>query len=394
MDYSEKSQDPYAVAEHLYVIFSSENFERLDAESVRVLAGDPDNDVAHYYRAIALINLERLDEAWQHVEFLQKNEPDDNDTNLVSAMFYLARRNWTKVGEFAQEGLRQEPDNDLFHYHAALAALGKLKVDLAKKHIDQARDLDPEDVDYAHLAIQIQGLYESSAKEAWLRIEDFKSALNLDPQNASLHHSIGDVYFDELDDPKEAEAFYREAVRLNPKNRRFQRSLFHASAKRDFIYRVLSIPSRAMGWLVGALATIRIQPWRLFIGLFLFKAVIAFLVWLTLVIIVFWPAAKIYEWLLVSELKKGAQTSIRELKVRSWFNRWHRGLRFSLYLLLIAGFQAAIIHYLMGMDLMDGFVVLSIFIAVHALVVAVLMGIDRMRVYFAKRGLRKTGRLS
>jgi len=73
--------------------------------------------------------------------------------------------------------------------------------------------------------------------------------MRLDPENAALHNSIGELLLHELADPVEAVRAHREAVRIEPNNRDYQADLFQAVAESSFVYRLFSIPSRTFTWL-------------------------------------------------------------------------------------------------------------------------------------------------
>jgi len=292
----------------------SRNLERLEEEARRFLEKDPEDLEAHFYLAAALIDLERAREAWPHVEILISSAPEEADTHLMAIVYYRGIKRWRAMKKHIDEALRINPDNAVFHYYAALYEIQRLHIGKAQKHVDKARELDPEDADIADLAIRINGVEQDSAVDAWQGLEEYRETLKREPENAALHSGIGDIYLDRLDLPREAEAHYREALRIVPKNHDYQKELFSAVAKRSLIYRLVSIPSRTFQWLGHLCYAIVRQPWRLLLLLIGFKVVIVFFIWLILVAVVFWPAGKIYEWLLVSEIKAGARASLGHLR--------------------------------------------------------------------------------
>ena len=115
-----------------------------------------------------------------------------------------------------------------------------------------------------------------------------------------------------------------------------------------------------------------------------FKAVIGFLIWLGLATVLFWPGGKVYEWLLVSEIKRGSDASNAELRAWFWFRRWPRGGRFVLFLgvnpALWGGLFAAL-----KTPLATGYAFVAAMIAIHLLFVSVAWGLRRAGTASAKR---------
>lgn len=368
----------------LHHLVQAGNLDRLESEAKRFLAEDPEDTSAHYYLTLALIDLERLLEAKLHLGHLLSNEPESVITHIAAVAYYDAAGDGSKVRHHIDEGLRLAPDLAYFHRHAAISSLHRLKLKEARRHIARARELDPDDGDIANLYIRIHGAEETSAEDALRRLDDYRAALRLDPENAALHDSMGDVCLDELDDPVEAEKHYREALRIEPGNRAYQRDLFQAVAKRSLVYRLFSLPSRTFTWLGHVARGIAIQPWRILFLLIGIKVVGVFLLWLLLATVLFWPGGKVYEWLLVSEIKRGAGTSNAELRAWHWFRRWPAWGRFALFLgvnLLLWGalFTAT------GAPLVEGYAFVAFVVGLHFVFVCVAWSLRKHHASSARR---------
>lgn len=219
------------------------------------------------------------------------------------------------------------------------------------------------------------------------RLEEYRRALAIDPQNAALHNSMGNVLLDELEDPVDAEQHYRAALRIKPDNRVYQRDLFHSVARRSLLYRVFSLPSRSFTWLGRVGHALRYQPWRLiFLLMFLpigFKFVLAYFGWLVTVTVLFWPAGKIYEWFLVSEIKYAQGASM------SMVMAWHRIQQwsFSTRLLLFLGLNVALwigLFLALGVPVGKGLYFLLLFVVLHFACTATLLGYRKVKVRFAR----------
>ena len=360
------------------------NLERLESEAKRILALDPEETTAHYYLALASIDLKKFQEAKRHLDHLLTAEPDSVRSHILAVCFFGSIENWPMVRHHVAEGLSQNPGVAYFYQYAAIADLRQMKIKDAQRHIAKARELSPDDADIVNLYLRIHGVTETSADEALRRLEEFRNALQLDPHSAPLHQSIGDIYLSDLEEPEEAERFFREALRIDPANRLYQRDLFDAVAKRSIIYRLFSIPSRTFTRLYFFGKGLAHQPWRILFLILGFKLVIVFFLWLLLSTLLFWPGGKVYEWLLVSEIKNGTDTSLAGLRAWFWLRRWPRWVRFGLFiianLILWGGLFAAI-----NVPVGKGYVCVAIVTAIHVFFVYVFWNQRRLRAVTAKR---------
>lgn len=385
----ESSWNPMRSADFvLSNLISAGNLERVEREAKRFLEIDPEDSDAHYYLTLAAIDLSKIPVARDHLGFLLAREPEQLRTHIAACCFYGKVEDWRRVRGHVREGLRLNPDNAFFYRMAAIADLKELKLEEAKRHISRARQLDPDDADIAHLHIRIHGAGESDATSALRQLDEYRRALALDPTNAAVHNSMGDVYLDDLDDPAEAEKHYREALRLEPGDRTYQRDLFNAVAKRSLVYRLFSIPSRAFAWLKLLGYTIRYQPWRLIFLFIGFKLVIAYFCWLFIATALFWPGCKVYEWLLVSEIKAGAGASIGKLRAWHWIRRWPAWVRFGAFLLANAAIWGAIFS-LLGISLAAGYTFVGVVTGIHLAIVLLLWLLKRLSTASAKRAARR-----
>ncbi len=333
---SDGEERPVGSGELLQTLLATGNLERVHAEARRFLSLDPGDFYAHYYAALALIDLKRFAEAKGHLDFLRSAQPDSPSTRFAAVAFHTGAEHWREAAREAAEGMRVAPELACFPYYAAIADLNRLRLPAAREHIARARTLDPDDADIANLYISIHGLEKTSAEDGLRRLDDYAEALRLDPANAGLHHSMGQVCLDPLDDPAAAEAHFREALRLDPSMRLYQSDLFEAVARRSLLYRTLSIPSRTFAWVAAFGRVVVAQPWRLILLLIGFKVVAAFLLWLAVATFVLWPGGKVYEWLLVSEIRDAAALSDARLRLRFRLHRLPRWLRFFAFLVVCA----------------------------------------------------------
>lgn len=284
-------------------LLSTGNYRQTIAQGKRFLQEDPNDLVTHYCLAYSYVAIGEISNAWPHLDFTLSRNPNDSCSHLLAAVYFKAVGDDYRAEWYCDTGLQLDPENSIFYFFKAEVAVKKLKLELDHSLIDQALKLDPDDPDYRHFLIHLQGVTNNSLTSSWEKIEKLKETLGLDPDNAAIHHSIGDVFLDEIKDPRQAEVHFRDALRLKPSDCDYQRSLFQAVAQRDLVYRVLSIPSRTCQGIGHLIQAISLQPWRIIFLVIGFKGVILAAIWLVLVVIFFWPAAKIYEWMIVSEFR-------------------------------------------------------------------------------------------
>ncbi|MFN0128086.1 MAG: tetratricopeptide repeat protein [Verrucomicrobiales bacterium] len=370
----------------LSLLAEAGNPERLEREAARWLQRDPEDPAAHFYRATALLDMGKPREAGPHVEFLRARAPEDSATWVAAASQACALHQWRSLRRHLQEGMRLDPQNPLFYRLAAVEALQRIDLKSAKSHIKRARDLDPNDANTAALHIRIHGVDQRDAVSALTRLEESRQALELEPENAALWNGMGDIYLQDLDDPAAAEPHYREALRLEPGNKFFQRDLFHAVARRSLVYQLFSIPSRTFGWLGGVGYVLLRQPWRLILLVFAMKLVAGFFLWLLIVSILFWPGGKVYEWLLVSEIRDAASASNYKLRTLRRFHRWPLWVRFGSFLLINMALWSGLFR-LLGMNQGIGFAVVGAIAGFHFLIVSVLLLTKRLQTASARRAL-------
>ena len=358
------------------------NTDRLVAEAQRFLSLDPGDLDAHYYLVMGYCDLRQFAEAERHVQDLLVLDPASVDTHVAAVRFHLAKRQWKMAGRFADEGMRIDPERPYFHLAAAIVASNQYRPADARRHIARARELAPEDPETVNLYIRLHAAMETTAQDAWKRLREYEAALQLDPGNASLHNSIGDVYLSELENPAKAEEHYRIALQSEPHNRDYQRDLFDAVAHRSIIYRLFSVPSRTFGLVRHCLSVLRDHPWIVILLLIAFKFVLAFVAWLAVATLLLWPGCKVYEWFVVSELRSAAGTPVKMLALWLRIRRFPLWLRFGAFL-VFSGAIWSLLFLLAGMPLGRGFRYVGIFLGVHLAVVVVQTSVRKFEAWQA-----------
>ena len=361
----------------LWNLFQARHFEQVISQGGRILQKEPAEQLAHYLMALARVNLSRVPEAREHVECLLSYHPDWAPSHHAASVYLRAIQRWSEARRHIETAITLDPNSPTYHLMAAVLALHEQRLDQARASVARARELDPQNPDVIRMSVEIQGLGQTTAREAWERIRELESGLEIDPNDDGLHASIGSIYLDELDQPREAEAAFRAALLNDPSDRDNQKSLFRAVGQQRMLYRLLSIPQRAYAWLANYFRGLALQPWRILLVLLAFKVVIAFVLWLAVVTVVFWPSCKVYEWLLISEIQCVVEATDRHLRFKRALNRWPFWVRFGLCVGLILG-SWFVFFALLGIVTV-GFAVLGGIAGVHLIFTLVLFLIRRAR---------------
>ena len=371
----------------LSILSSAGNPDRLVAEAYRCLGRDPEDIAAHFYLVMGLCDLGQFDTAEQHVQHLLRLEPETVNTHVAAIRLHLAKKKWKEALQFVESGLQIDPDVAYFHLAAAIAECGRYHLANACKRITRARELAPDDPEIVNLYIRLHSSRQNTAHQARARLREYEAALALEPANASLHNSIGDVYLDELENPAKAEEHYRIALQSEPGNRDYQRDLFNAVARRSIVYCLFSLPSRTFESLRRGLGILRQHPWVAIFLLAAFKIFLAFVAWLAVATVLLWPGGKVYEWFVVSELRRGSDTSVPMLSLWLKIRRYPLWLRFGGFI-GISGLLWAVLFLLARVPLKLGFGFVGAFVAVHLVVLMIIRLVKKYEAWQSDRANR------
>lgn len=155
-----------------------QDFEDASLDLELIIGSNPTNYKAHYYLASSYAGLNKVDRAINQI----KQIPIDSEVFLESRTFgaFLFQRD----GRFAE----------------------------AASLLREAAEKKPDDVRLLSLLVNL----ERQAKNNRGAIEVLEQMIELAPDNANFHFTLGALY-DELDDKTESEMSMRRAIALNPK---------------------------------------------------------------------------------------------------------------------------------------------------------------------------------
>ena len=348
---------------------SSEQWDRSLATSLEWLAKEPENLRAHRIAAQSLLNLERTDEAEQHLEKVLAGNPADGFAHRLMSMVYFSRGAFQAADESIRKAISLNP-SDAYHWHQ-LAHMSYRQGDLttAKKCAERARELNPRDANILNLVILCEPKSQGTATQ---KIHQYQEALELDPENANIHNNLGVEYLDRLKDYAKAEECFRRALFFEPSSKTFRKNLFVTVKKRDLIYRILCTPK---DWLFKAwnfLSLARKKNIFLYIllipvWLLTFRFILGGLIlWFALV----WPLTKFYEYLTIGDIRARAG----EFGVRRGgflgYRQWPVKVRLFIFAVVLISFWGALAFFCMSnnpladKDLGQGILGILVFVGV------------------------------
>jgi tetratricopeptide (TPR) repeat protein len=312
------------------------------------LSEQPDHPGPHCAMAGALIQLKRHAEAASHaLEALNAHADLPLAHQLLAeARYYLD--DYPGALASIRTALMLDPDDANLHFLLARVNLHLGQLGEAFVSARRARELDPDDADYAHLVILLERLGASSAQSVYNEIAELKQALALEPENAQILGRIGERYADGLEDYAQAEEFLRQALAIEPDNRSLQSSLFEVVTERDVIYKALGLPLRALIWVGERVWSPAAIPMFLVLAAGA-AATVPIALWLLAAAILFFPAQKIYAWLMRGDLVAHRTQSLALARALRFVHRWPVLVRGGLVVTLVGACWSATL-YLVGIS--------------------------------------------
>jgi tetratricopeptide (TPR) repeat protein len=324
---------------------SAGQWDRSLTTAMEWLSKEPENLRAHRAAAQSLVNLEREEEASQHLEKVLAGNPNDGFAHRLMAMVHFKEGKYRLADASVHKAISLCP-TDAYHWQQ-LAYMSYRLGDLAtaKKSVARAREFNPHNADILNLAILCEPETAADAK-----IQQYQDALALNPENANIHNNMGAQYLDKLKDYARAEECFRRALFFNPASKVFRKNLFVTMKHRDLVYRVLCTPKDWQFQVIRFFERIRKQNLLLYIlmiplWLLAFRFVLGGLaLWFALV----WPLTKVYEFLTIGDIRARAG----ELGVRRGgflgYRQWPLKIRLSLFAVFLISFWGGVALFCLG----------------------------------------------
>jgi tetratricopeptide (TPR) repeat protein len=124
----------------------------------------------------------------------------------------LSKGELDKAATALEEALKLDPKSPIPMLGLAEVARLRKRAKLAEDWLKKALSIAPDDA-------QVQlawGRYQYAARRLPQAEASFKRARELDPKSVAAHLDLGELYLTGMGRPKEAEAQFREAIRLRP----------------------------------------------------------------------------------------------------------------------------------------------------------------------------------
>ena len=194
------------------IYYEKGDFERAATEFNLVLAGDAENDRAHYYLGATYVEMKSDDKALE--EFLRVPEKSELfvDARIQAAYLYDRRDQTQKAIETIQSALKKK--NDQKEIFGLLASLYRKQKDYPKaiEAMERVIGLDAKN-DQAHF--QLGALYDEN-KNKEKSIANMKKAIELNPQNAAALNYLGYTWAEMGVLLDEAEILIQRALKIEP----------------------------------------------------------------------------------------------------------------------------------------------------------------------------------
>lgn len=202
------------------------------AEARLALAQDPQNAHAHALLAMALLDQEENDAAIEEAKAAIGLAPDDAFFHFVLArVLHLADRDDEALAS-VNEALRLSPDDERLFALRASIQLARRDWPAALADAEAGLAIDAQDVNCANL--RAMALVRLGRKSEAMQTVDY--ALERDPENAVSHANQGWNCL-HRNDPRRAQEFFREALRLAPEMEYARQGMLEALKANNPVYR-------------------------------------------------------------------------------------------------------------------------------------------------------------
>ena len=209
-------------------------FDRAEAELRRYLAENPSDDDAHWHLAACLMQDDkRLPEALKEIRLAVGLAPQDAANHAMHARILLAMDKDKEALAAANEAIREDPASTFGWCMKANAHFALRQLDDAEHAIRQALALDPDDED----ALGILSAILQTAGKVDSGLDAAREILARDADNAWGHANLGWATLRQ-NKPREAEAHFREALRLEPGLEYARMGLIESFKARSALYRL------------------------------------------------------------------------------------------------------------------------------------------------------------
>lgn len=220
--------------ERAQLLMQQSRFELAEEQLRIALVEDSDDNLAHAFLALCLLDREKYDEATAEAEQAIHTAPD-GAIGFYALATIMHKRNRLKEAHTAvSEAIRIEPWNSMHFALLAAIEMDRSQWEEALKAADQGLEFDPEDVHCTNL--RAMALVKLGRRdEAGQSID---AALLNEPDNAATHANQGWTKL-HAGDPNQAAVHFREALRLEPTMEWARLGIIEAMKARNPVYRYM-----------------------------------------------------------------------------------------------------------------------------------------------------------
>ena len=205
-----------------------------EREAMLALAQRPDHPLAHAYLALSRSDLGKAVEALEAARSAVGLAPDVAFFHYVQALVLHRAERDRDARKEVNEAVRLDPDEERHFALLASVELAERNWPAALEAAERGLRLNPEDVGCANL--RSMALVRMGRKAEAMATVDF--ALERDPENAISHANQGWNCLHK-NDPRRAQTHFREALRLNPELEYARQGMLEALKARNPVYRAM-----------------------------------------------------------------------------------------------------------------------------------------------------------
>lgn len=185
--------------------------KKIEGLLTEVVELEPKFAEAHYNLGVLYTNLNKPEEAVEHLDAAHEIAPEVLDYTVALAQAYASAEDYTRARDMFREVVSRQPDNLTAKNNLAVMALRQGDEEAAMNHVRDVLREDNENVG----ALNVLGLIYRKRGNMSLAKYAFQKALEQDEGNADIHNNLGLVYLQEEDTPSAVDHF-EAAVASDP----------------------------------------------------------------------------------------------------------------------------------------------------------------------------------
>ncbi len=285
---------------------TSDQHERAISTGTELLAIDPLNGWVHAIMGQAYTSLEQYNHAEKHFKAAIAQDPDDADNFTQISFMELQRGRAGKADDYIRKSISMDPTSAYTWYIFGILCIHYEDFNQAQFCVAKIRELDPSSNNAEQLDVMsktnIEGKNQYSTTE---KISENEKLLGTDPENDFAHYQLANIYLHEIKDFDKAEFHFRKALEIDPIDKDYQKGLIKSWRKRDWILKTLWIPYLPIQWALDICGWANKKIWPYVFMIFIMKYILIAAIVVALIFYsIFWPVAKLYEYMTLAEIHR------------------------------------------------------------------------------------------